>query len=144
MRTGTFLSGYRLVQAFRRTVSSTSSTLNTVPVRFSFLCTQTPDNLSANVLESELEGPRCLSLRIEKIPKGESIGYAFRSWMGDGFPVHRGDIFHAINRLRKLERNKRALEVAISISLFNFLFSFPVFLDVMNSNLHHCRVCCSD
>ncbi|OMO93063.1 hypothetical protein COLO4_17142 [Corchorus olitorius] len=31
--------------------------------------------------------------------------------MADGFPVHRGDIFHAINRLRKLKLNKRALEV---------------------------------
>ncbi|XP_004294523.1 PREDICTED: pentatricopeptide repeat-containing protein At1g07590, mitochondrial-like [Fragaria vesca subsp. vesca] len=31
--------------------------------------------------------------------------------MGDGFPIHRGDIFHAINRLRKLKSNQRALEV---------------------------------
>lgn len=129
MRTGNFLSGYRLIQAFRRTVSSTSSTVSTVPFRFNFLCTQIPDNSSANVLESELEGPKCLSLRIERIPKGESVGYAFRSWMGDGFPIHRGDIFHAINRLRKLERNKRALEVSIFVSLFIASFSILVFLD---------------
>ncbi|KAL5577413.1 hypothetical protein UlMin_019112 [Ulmus minor] len=31
--------------------------------------------------------------------------------MGDGFPIHRGNIFHAINRLRKLKMNKHALEV---------------------------------
>lgn len=35
----------------------------------------------------------------------------FQSWMGDGFPIHRGDIFHAINRLRKLKLNKRALQI---------------------------------
>lgn len=144
MRAGTFLSAYRLIQAFRRTVSSTSSTVNTVPFRFNFLCTHTLDNSSANVVESELEAPKCLSLRIERIPKGESVGYAFSSWMGDGFPVHRGDIFHAINRLRKLERNKRALEVAIFfISLFKAPFSFPVFLDIVNSNRYHSRVGCT-
>lgn len=128
MRLGAFLSGYRLIQAFRRTVSSTSSAVNTVPFRFNFLCTQISDNSSGKVLESELEGSKCLSLRIERIPKGETVGYAFRSWMGDGFPIHRGDIFHAINRLRKLERNKHALEVAISISLFKAPFSFAVIL----------------
>ncbi|WCJ43467.1 Tetratricopeptide repeat (TPR)-like superfamily protein [Euphorbia peplus] len=53
----------------------------------------------------------CLSVRIEKLPRTESVGSAFRSWMGEGFPVHRGDVFHAINRLRKLKLNKRALEV---------------------------------
>ncbi|PON85636.1 hypothetical protein TorRG33x02_186380 [Trema orientale] len=31
--------------------------------------------------------------------------------MKDGFHVHRADIFHAINRLKKLKMNKRALEV---------------------------------
>ncbi|KDP34498.1 hypothetical protein JCGZ_11048 [Jatropha curcas] len=31
--------------------------------------------------------------------------------MREGFPIHRGDIFHAVNRLRKLKLNKRALEV---------------------------------
>ncbi|KAL2342891.1 hypothetical protein Fmac_004176 [Flemingia macrophylla] len=52
-----------------------------------------------------------LSRRIEKLPKGESVGSAFRSWMRDGFPVHGGEVFHTINRLRKLDRNKRALQV---------------------------------
>ncbi|KMT05246.1 hypothetical protein BVRB_7g173870 [Beta vulgaris subsp. vulgaris] len=57
------------------------------------------------------EAPKVLSLRIEKLPRGEPIGYVFQRWMGEGFAVHRGDIFHAINRLRKLMLNKRALEV---------------------------------
>ncbi|CAN4100549.1 unnamed protein product [Withania somnifera] len=52
-----------------------------------------------------------LSQRIESIPTSESIGSTFESWMGDGRPIHRGDIFHTINRLRKLKFNKRALEV---------------------------------
>ncbi|KAL1826701.1 hypothetical protein ACET3Z_005113 [Daucus carota] len=45
------------------------------------------------------------------LPRGESIGSAFQSWMGDGLPVQRADIFHTINRLRKRRFNKRALEV---------------------------------
>ncbi|XP_077215147.1 tetratricopeptide repeat (TPR)-like superfamily protein [Tasmannia lanceolata] len=57
------------------------------------------------------EEPKSLSWRIEKLPKGNSVISAFQSWMGEGFPVHRGEIFHAINRLRKLKMNKRALEV---------------------------------
>ncbi|KAM0934489.1 putative tetratricopeptide-like helical domain superfamily [Dioscorea sansibarensis] len=52
-----------------------------------------------------------LSWRVERLPKGESVVSAFQSWMGEGFAVHRGDIFHTINRLRKLKMNKRALEV---------------------------------
>ncbi|CAA6657342.1 unnamed protein product [Spirodela intermedia] len=52
-----------------------------------------------------------LSSRVERLSKGQSVVSAFQSWMGDGFPIHRGDIFHAINRLRKLRMNKRALEV---------------------------------
>uniref|UniRef100_A0A7C9A3V1 Pentatricopeptide repeat-containing protein n=1 Tax=Opuntia streptacantha TaxID=393608 RepID=A0A7C9A3V1_OPUST len=57
------------------------------------------------------EKPNILSLRIERLPRGEPVGLVFQGWMGEGFPVHRGDIFHAINRLRKLKLNKRALEV---------------------------------
>ncbi|XP_058070530.1 pentatricopeptide repeat-containing protein At1g07590, mitochondrial [Magnolia sinica] len=53
----------------------------------------------------------CLSYRIEKLPRGESVVSAFQSWMSDGLPVHRGDIFHAVNRLRKLKMTKRALQV---------------------------------
>ncbi|CAN6470804.1 unnamed protein product [Victoria cruziana] len=53
----------------------------------------------------------CLSYRIEKLQRHEPVVSAFKGWMGDGFPVHRGDIFLTINRLRKLKMNKRALEV---------------------------------
>ncbi|PKA47803.1 Pentatricopeptide repeat-containing protein [Apostasia shenzhenica] len=52
-----------------------------------------------------------LSLRVERLRGGEPAASAIRSWMGDGFAVHRGEVFHAINRLRKLGRNKRALEI---------------------------------
>ncbi|XP_042382465.1 pentatricopeptide repeat-containing protein At1g07590, mitochondrial isoform X2 [Zingiber officinale] len=57
----------------------------------------------------QLEGSLCS--RVERLPRGESVIYAFQTWMGDGHDVNRGDIFHTINRLRKLKRNKRALEV---------------------------------
>lgn len=57
-----------------------------------------------------------LSSRVERLPKGQPVVSAFQSWMGDGFPIHRGDIFHAINRLRKLRMNKRALEVKLASS----------------------------
>ncbi|CAI0541935.1 unnamed protein product [Linum tenue] len=72
------------------------------------------DISSAKVLEAEAQEeqpPNSLSLRIEKLPRGVPVGSAFQSWMGEGFPVHRGDIFHAMNRLRKCNMNKRAVEV---------------------------------
>ncbi|CAL5386819.1 unnamed protein product [Camellia sinensis] len=59
----------------------------------------------------EEEEPKSLCWRIEKLPRTEPVGSAFQSWMGDGFPIHRGHVFHTINRLRKLHFNKRALEV---------------------------------
>ncbi|KAL0460315.1 UNVERIFIED_CONTAM: Pentatricopeptide repeat-containing protein, mitochondrial [Sesamum latifolium] len=62
-------------------------------------------------IESKDGEPKSLSWRIEKLPRGESVASAFQSWMGDGLPIHRGDIFHTINRLRKLKSTKRALEV---------------------------------
>lgn len=105
--------GRSLTAAFHRTVGVPLKMSNKVAA-FA-LCTQTIsehselglDNSSSNVGEA----PKILSLRIERLPKGESVGYVFQRWMGEGFPVHRGDIFHAINRLRKLNLNKRALEV---------------------------------
>ncbi|KAF7837779.1 pentatricopeptide repeat-containing protein [Senna tora] len=103
----------RLIQAFRRTPCATAAvTVSVIQIHlnFKFLCTNTAHNLPHNNSESQ-ENPKCLSYRIERLPKGESVGFAFRSWMGDGFPIHRGDIFHTINRLRKLMMNKRALEV---------------------------------
>ncbi|KAL2332132.1 hypothetical protein Fmac_019713 [Flemingia macrophylla] len=81
----------RLVQAIRRTPCDI--------LGLKLLCTQATQNQDS------------LSRRIEKLPKGESVGSAFRSWMRDGFPVHGGDVFHAINRLRKLDMNDRALQV---------------------------------
>ncbi|XP_043710888.1 pentatricopeptide repeat-containing protein At1g07590, mitochondrial-like [Telopea speciosissima] len=77
--------------------------------------TQNPDvsselgNQTQDLREEELRN--CLSWKIEKLARGQAVLSAFQSWMGDGFPVHRGDIFHAVNRLRKLNMNKRALEV---------------------------------
>ncbi|XVF20055.1 hypothetical protein REPUB_Repub11eG0165200 [Reevesia pubescens] len=104
MQTLVLLRQRRLFQAIYQTLDTTASSLK-------FLCSQTADNLQGQTSESKHEEPKCLSLRIERLPKGETVGSAFRSWMAGGFPVHRGDIFHAINRLRKLKLNKRALEV---------------------------------
>ncbi|KAJ6834687.1 pentatricopeptide repeat-containing protein, mitochondrial [Iris pallida] len=56
-------------------------------------------------------GGETFSSRVERLRKGESVVSAFQRWMGEGLPIHRGDIFHAINRLRKLKMSKRALEV---------------------------------
>ncbi|XP_075635329.1 pentatricopeptide repeat-containing protein At1g07590, mitochondrial [Castanea sativa] len=111
MLTVTLVIQRRVTQAIRRTLTIPFSPLNQILFNFNFLCTQTPLNFPEKVLESKEGKPSCLSYRIEKLPKGESVGLAFQSWMGDGFPIHRGDIFHAINRLRKLKMNKRALEV---------------------------------
>ncbi|KAL7167364.1 hypothetical protein ACSBR2_037930 [Camellia fascicularis] len=60
----------------------------------------------------EEEEPKSLCWRIEKLPRTEPVGSTFQSWMGDRFPIHRGHVFHTINRLRKLHFNKRALESA--------------------------------
>lgn len=65
--------------------------------------------------EAKLEESKSLSSRIEKLYRGESVVSAFQSWMGDGLPIHRGDIFHTINRLRRLKSTKRALEVSYSV-----------------------------
>ncbi|KAA8543880.1 hypothetical protein F0562_021943 [Nyssa sinensis] len=94
---------------------ATSWPVNQIHSGFTF-CTQTPDNSSekessVSNREDEEEEPNILCRRLERLPRGEPVGSAFQSWMGDGFPIHRGDIFHTINRLRKLKFNKRALEV---------------------------------
>lgn len=49
--------------------------------------------------------------RLEKLPREQSVVVAFQSWMRDGFAVHRGHIFHTINRLRRRHLYSRALEV---------------------------------
>ncbi|KAH7550047.1 hypothetical protein JRO89_XS13G0125500 [Xanthoceras sorbifolium] len=111
MQTLARLGHKRLVQAIHRTVSSTSAFANQTPFFFRFLCTEPADEFVDNSLEPNKENPKCLSLRIERLPRGEAVGSAFQSWMSEGFSVHRGEIFHAINRLRKRKLNKRALEV---------------------------------
>ncbi|XP_038970627.1 pentatricopeptide repeat-containing protein At1g07590, mitochondrial [Phoenix dactylifera] len=60
---------------------------------------------------SEEKRSETLSSRVERLTRGESVVSAFQSWMREGFAIHRGDIFHTVNRLRKLKMNKRALEV---------------------------------
>ncbi|XP_078179396.1 pentatricopeptide repeat-containing protein At1g07590, mitochondrial-like [Carex rostrata] len=56
-------------------------------------------------------GPNSLTCRLERLPRKESVLVAFQGWMRDGFSVHRGLIFHAINRLRRRRMYSRALQV---------------------------------
>ncbi|KAL4558237.1 hypothetical protein LXL04_036435 [Taraxacum kok-saghyz] len=76
-------------------------------IKYSLRTTDGAESIS----EDNEEAPGSLCGRIEKLARGDPVGSAFQSWMGDGFPIHRGDIFHTINRLRKRKFNKRALEV---------------------------------
>ncbi|KAG8387838.1 hypothetical protein BUALT_Bualt02G0062700 [Buddleja alternifolia] len=108
----------RLFGAISRTLGIPwNSPINLRP--FLSFCTQTSSNVcvvpadtsSESEKESKEGEAKNLSCRIEKLLRGESVGSAFQRWMGDGFPIHRGDIFHTINRLRKLNSTKRALEV---------------------------------
>ncbi|KAH7864311.1 hypothetical protein Vadar_028147 [Vaccinium darrowii] len=91
---------------------------------FSTFCTLAPDESSGkerenlNRDEGGEEEPKSLCGRIERLPRGAAVGSAFQSWMGDGFPIHRGNIFHTINRLRKLHFNKRALQTMMVPPLF--------------------------
>lgn len=78
-----------------------------------------PESSQTSEEGEEKEEPNNLCGRIESLPRTELVGSAFRSWMGDGFPIHRGDIFHTINRLRRRQLNKRALEVCFSFSCLN-------------------------
>ncbi|GFP82337.1 pentatricopeptide repeat-containing protein at1g07590 mitochondrial [Phtheirospermum japonicum] len=73
----------------------------------------TPADISSESEKESNEGEAKsnLSWRIEKLGRGESVASAFQSWMGDGLPILTGDIFHTINRLRRLKSAKRALEV---------------------------------
>lgn len=114
----------------RRTVGIPSCSPLPICCFGSRFCTQAPNpatNLNAESPESEKEEEKeekdgkSLSWRIERLPRGESVASVFQGWMGDGFPVHRGDIFHAINRLRKLKANKRALQV-LSLTFFDSFF----------------------
>lgn len=81
---------------------------------------------------SEENSGDMLSLRVERLTKGESVVSAFQSWMRQGLAIHRGDIFHAINRLRKLKMNKRALEVRYPLIQYNKSLFFGFILDKEN------------
>ncbi|KAK1293047.1 Pentatricopeptide repeat-containing protein [Acorus calamus] len=115
--------------SFNKWTSSLTTTTTTTIIRSIFTASPNPSNPSlptpSHHPDAEpplLPSPRMgggssssssssLSSRIERLSNGESVVSAFQGWMGDGFPVHRGDVFHAINRLRKFKLNKRALEV---------------------------------
>ena len=57
--------------------------------------------------EPEQEGS--LARRLER---AASVGAAMRGWMADGRAVHRGHVFHAVNRLRRHRLHRTALQVA--------------------------------
>jgi hypothetical protein len=63
------------------------------------------------------EGPRnepgqegSLARRVER---AASVGAAMRRWMADGRAVHRGHVFHAVNRLRRHRLHRTALQVPL-------------------------------
>ncbi|XP_052165398.1 pentatricopeptide repeat-containing protein At1g07590, mitochondrial [Oryza glaberrima] len=56
--------------------------------------------------EAEREGS--LAQRVER---SASVCAAIRGWMGDGRAVHRGHVFHAVNRLRRRRLHRAALQV---------------------------------
>ncbi|KAH6828378.1 Tetratricopeptide repeat superfamily protein [Perilla frutescens var. hirtella] len=105
-------------RAIRRTLNIPYFCPNNIRRILSF-CTHTspeaavvPAETSLGTEKESKEGEaKSLSWRIEKLSKGDSVSSAFRRWMGDGLPIHRGEIFHTINRLRRLKSTKRALEV---------------------------------
>uniref|UniRef100_A0A0E0LRJ7 Uncharacterized protein n=1 Tax=Oryza punctata TaxID=4537 RepID=A0A0E0LRJ7_ORYPU len=55
--------------------------------------------------EAEREGS--LAQRVER---AASVCAAIRGWMGEGRAVHRGHVFHAINRLRRRRLHRAALQ----------------------------------
>ncbi|BAT03950.1 Os08g0162250 [Oryza sativa Japonica Group] len=59
--------------------------------------------------EAEREGS--LAQRVER---SASVCAAIRGWMGDGRAVHRGHVFHAVNRLRRRRLHRAALQVSLS------------------------------
>lgn len=108
---------------FHQTLPISSSHTIRVSSSLYFFCTKTSEDLIKKNLEGLRDERNCLSYRIEKLPRGQPVGSAFQSWMGEGLPVQRGDIFHAINRLRKLNLNKRALEVSLFLLILLLRFS---------------------
>lgn len=111
MQAGVLLWRHSFFRAIRQTVVF-SSPVNQIAYSFNPFGTETAAlSFEESSKPNQEEESKSLSWRIEKLPRGEPVGLAFQSWMGEGCPIHRGHIFHAINRLRKLKFNKRALEV---------------------------------
>lgn len=111
MQAGVLLWRHSFFQVIRRTVVF-SSPVNQIAYSFNSFGTETAAlSFEESSKPNQEEESKSLSWKIEKLPRGEPVGLAFQSWMGEGCPIHRGHIFHAINRLRKLKFNKRALEV---------------------------------
>lgn len=109
---------------------SRAMTLHVRRVHVNFLCTQASPVFPEESSETR-EETKCLSYRIEKLSRGEPVGSACQSWMADGFPIHRGDVYHAINRLRKHKLNKRALEVIVYFIHHLFLCCGHIFLSTL-------------
>ncbi|XP_040382689.1 pentatricopeptide repeat-containing protein At1g07590, mitochondrial [Oryza brachyantha] len=47
----------------------------------------------------------------QRVERSASVCAAIRGWMADGRAVHRGHIFHAVNRLRRRSLHRTALQV---------------------------------
>lgn len=157
MQAASHLFERRFFLAFRRALSISCSSqhlLSPTTLRFSTQVTDVSESIkeeeirySARTIggeestrEDKEEAPRSLCGRIEKLERGDPVGSAFQSWMGDGFPIHRGDIFHTINRLRKRKFNKRALEVMHTRCSCKCLTQFPKFLVYFPPVISHLRM----
>ncbi|CAI9108101.1 OLC1v1007623C1 [Oldenlandia corymbosa var. corymbosa] len=88
-----------------------SSFCSLTPIPDAHFTAQTSESEKEEEEELEEKDGKSLSWRIERLPREKPVISAFQSWMGDGFPIQRGDIIHTINRLRKVKANKRALQV---------------------------------
>jgi hypothetical protein len=47
----------------------------------------------------------------QQVERAASVCAAMRGWMADGRAVHRGHVFHAVNRLRRHRLHRTALQV---------------------------------
>ncbi|CAD6246790.1 unnamed protein product [Miscanthus lutarioriparius] len=86
-----------------------------LPVPAAGFFTSSGSNATAPPPHLGAEGPRnepgqegSLARRVER---AASVGAAMRGWMADGRAVHRGHVFHAINRLRRHRLHRTALQV---------------------------------
>ena len=86
-----------------------------LPVPAAGFFTSSGSNATAPPPHLGAEGPRnepgqegSLARRVER---AASVGAAMRGWMTDGRAVHRGHVFHAINRFRRHRLHRTALQV---------------------------------